>query len=203
MQAIVNFATESYSAHLRGRQDEAPSIGKGIGLSFGLFALQLLSSLCNHHFFYRAASTGVLLRGGLISAIYDRSLKLSSRARTTLTNGKLVNHISTDVSRIDFCCSFLQLAFTAPVQMVVCLIILIVNLGPSALAGFAFFVLMTPIQTVVMRQFIKLRHKSMAWTDKRAKLLQELLGSMKIIKYFAWEIPYLKRIAELRGREMA
>nr|VWO99753.1 Phosphate:H symporter (Phosphate:H symporter, variant) [Ganoderma boninense] len=87
--------------------------------------------------------------------------------------------------------------------MIVCLIILLVNLGPSALAGFAFFILMTPIQTVVMRQFIKLRHKSMAWTDKRAKLLQELLGSMKIIKYFAWEVPYLKRIAELRGREMA
>ncbi|PIL29785.1 ATP-binding cassette transporter [Ganoderma sinense ZZ0214-1] len=203
VKAIVNFATESYAAHLRGRQDEAPPIGKGIGLAFGLFVLQLLSSLCNHHFFYRAASTGVLLRGGLISAIYDRSLRLSSRARTTLTNGKLVNHISTDVSRIDFCCSFVQLAFTAPVQMIVCLIILLVNLGPSALAGFAFFVLMTPIQTVVMRQFIKLRHKSMAWTDKRAKLLQELLGSMKIIKYFAWEVPYLKRIAELRGKEMA
>ena len=144
-----------------------------------------------------------MLRGGLITAIYDRSLKLSSRARATLTNGKLVNHISTDVSRIDFCCSFLQLAFTAPVQMIVCLVILLVNLGPSALAGFAFFILMTPVQTVVMKHFIKLRHKSMAWTDKRAKLLQELLGSMKIIKYFAWEVPYLKRIAELRGKEMA
>lgn len=87
--------------------------------------------------------------------------------------------------------------------MIVCLAILLVNLGPSALAGFAFFILMTPIQTLVMKQFIKLRHKAMIWTDKRAKLLQELLGSMKIIKYFAWEVPYLKRIADLRGREMA
>ncbi|TBU24051.1 ABC transporter [Dichomitus squalens] len=203
VKAIINFATESYTAFKLGHGDEAPPIGKGIGLAIGLFAIQLLSSLCTHHFFYRAASTGVLLRGGLITAIYDRSLKLSARARTTLTNGKLVNHISTDVSRIDFCCSFLQLAFTAPVQMIVCLIILIVNLGPSALAGFAFFMLMTPVQTVVMKHFIKLRHKSMAWTDKRAKLLQELLGSMKVIKYFAWEVPYLKKIAELRGREMA
>ena len=162
----------------------------------------MVSSLCTHHFFYRAASTGVLLRGGLITAIYDRSLRLTSRARTTLTNGKLVNHISTDVSRIDFACSFLQLGLTGPIQMIVCLVILLVNLGPSALAGYSFFLLMTPIQTLVMKQFIKIRHKSMGWTDKRAKLLQELLGSMKIIKYFAWEVPYLKRIAELRGREM-
>ncbi|KAI0635675.1 P-loop containing nucleoside triphosphate hydrolase protein [Trametes polyzona] len=203
VKAIINFATDSYAAHRAGRYEDVPPIGKGIGLAIGLFALQILSSLCTHHFFYRAASTGVLLRGGLITAIYDRSLRLSSRARATLTNGKLVNHISTDVSRIDFCCSFLQLSLTGPVQMIICLVILIVNLGPSALAGFAFFILATPIQTVAMKHFIKLRHKSMQWTDKRAKLLQELLGGMKIIKYFAWENPYLKRIEELRGREMS
>ncbi|KAH9902793.1 P-loop containing nucleoside triphosphate hydrolase protein [Cubamyces lactineus] len=203
VKAIINFATESYSAHRAGQYENVPPIGKGIGLAIGLFALQVLSSLCTHHFFYRAASTGVLLRGGLITAIYDRSLKLSSRARTTLTNGKLVNHISTDVSRIDFCCSFLQLSLTGPVQMIICLVILLINLGPSALAGYAFFVLATPIQTVVMKHFIKLRHKSMTWTDKRAKLLQELLGGMKIIKYFAWETPYLQRIEELRGKEMS
>ncbi|KAI0360140.1 P-loop containing nucleoside triphosphate hydrolase protein [Trametes cingulata] len=203
VKAIINFATESYSAHRAGQYDNVPPIGKGIGLAIALFALQILSSLCTHHFFYRAASTGVLLRGGLITAIYDRSLKLSSRARATLTNGKLVNHISTDVSRIDFCCSFLQLSITGPVQMIICLVILLVNLGPSALAGYAFFILATPIQTMVMKHFIKLRHKSMTWTDKRAKLLQELLGGMKIIKYFAWEMPYLKRIEELRGKEMS
>lgn len=68
--------------------------------------MQVIGSLCTQHMFYRAMSTGVLLRGGLITAIYDRSLKLSTSARSTLTNGKLVNHISTDVSRIDFCAGY-------------------------------------------------------------------------------------------------
>ena len=86
--------------------------------------------------------------------------------------------------------------------MVICLILLIVNLGPSALAGYAFFVFSTPIQTRVMKRLMGLRQKSMAWTDKRSKLLQELLGGMKIIKYFAWEIPYLKRISEFRSKEL-
>lgn len=87
--------------------------------------------------------------------------------------------------------------------MVICLVLLLVNLGPSALAGYAFFVLCTPIQTRVMRRLMGLRQKSMFWTDKRAKLLQELLGGMKIIKYFAWEIPYLKRIGDFRSKEIA
>ncbi|RDB25853.1 Oligomycin resistance ATP-dependent permease YOR1 [Hypsizygus marmoreus] len=200
VKAIINFATASYTGHRLGTP--VPSIGEGIGYALGLIALQVIASLCTNHFFYRAASTGVLLRGGLITAIYTRSLKLTSRARSTLTNGKLVNHMSTDVSRIDFCAGFFHMAWTAPIQMIICLILLILNLGPSAIAGFGFFILATPVQTIVMKQLFALRMKSMIWTDKRAKLLQELLGGMKVIKFFAWEVPFLARISDYRKREM-
>ncbi|KAF8199630.1 ATP-binding cassette transporter YOR1 [Pholiota molesta] len=200
VKAIIKFATDSYVGHRLGTS--VPPIGTGIGLTFALLVMQLIASLCTHHFFYRSTSTGVLLRGGLITAIYDRSLRLTSRARSTLTNGKLVNHISTDVSRIDFCAGFFHMAWTAPIQMIICLILLIINLGPSALAGFAFFILATPAQTFVMKNLFALRRRSMEWTDKRAKLLQELLGGMKVIKFFAWEVPFLGRISEYRQKEM-
>jgi hypothetical protein len=35
---------------------------------------------------------------------------------------------------------------------------------------------------MVMKRLFMYRKKSMVWTDKRAKILQELLGGMKIIK---------------------
>lgn len=72
--------------------------------------------------------------------------------------------------------------------MSICLALLLVNLGPSALAGFALFILGSPIQTKVMKKLFAIRKKSMVFTDKRAKLLQELFGNMKIIKLFAWEV---------------
>jgi hypothetical protein len=34
---------------------------------------------------------------------------------------------------------------------------------------------------------------SQKWTDARARLLRELLGTMQIIKVFTYEIPFLKR----------
>lgn len=133
VKAIINFATASYADHIAGDASLIPAIGTGIGLSFCLFFLQIIASLCTHHFFYRSTSTGVLLRGGLITAIYNRSLKLTAKARGTLTNGKLVNHISTDVSRIDFCCGFFHMSWTALIQMTICLILLLLNLGEMQL----------------------------------------------------------------------
>ncbi|KAJ8086007.1 hypothetical protein PM082_004826 [Marasmius tenuissimus] len=200
VKALINFATDSYRGHLTG--GPVPGIGKGIGLAIGLLALNIFGSLCLHHFFYRATSAGVLIRGGLINAIYQRSLRLTARSRSKLPNGLIMNHISTDVSRIDFCAGFFHMSWTAPIQMIICLILLLINLGPSALAGFGFFILITPIQTYCMRQMFKLRAKSMGWTDKRAKLLQELLNGMKVIKFFAWEVPFLNRITLFRGNEM-
>ncbi|KAG9092782.1 hypothetical protein FRC06_011800 [Ceratobasidium sp. 370] len=200
VKEIIKFGQLSYATHQAG--EPSPHIGKGVGLAIGLFLLQLLSALCIHQGFYRSASTGVLLRTGLITAIYSRATQLTSRSRSTLTNGKLVNHISTDVSRIDFATSFAHMAWTAPVQMIICLIILLLNLGWSSLCGFAFFLLMTPVQTYVMKYLFTVRKKSMVWTDKRAKLLQELLGGMRVLKFFAWENPYLERIANFRNNEL-
>ncbi|KAF8598170.1 ABC transporter [Ceratobasidium sp. AG-I] len=200
VKAIIKFGQESYYAHRSGAP--VPPIGKGVGFAVGLLLLQLVSAFTIHQGFYRSASTGALLRTGLITAIYSRATQLTSRSRATLTNGKLVNHISTDVSRIDFATSFAHMAWTAPIQMIVCLIILLLNLGWSALCGFAFFVLMTPVQTIVMKRLFTMRKKSMVWTDKRAKLLQELLGGMRILKFFAWETPYLERIAQFRNNEL-
>jgi ABC-type bacteriocin/lantibiotic exporter with double-glycine peptidase domain len=199
-QSLIKFGTNSYAAHREGIQ--APGIGKGIGLAIALVVLQLIGSLCQNHFFYRAMSTGVLLRGGLITAIYSRSLRLTTRARATLPNGRLVNHISTDVSRIDFCCGYFHMFWAAPIQLAICLALLIANLGPSALAGFSVFFILTPIQGKILKMLFSIRRKAMVWTDKRAKLLQELLGGMKLIKFFAWENPFLERISGYRNPEM-
>lgn len=200
-QAIITFATESYVGHITGTS--TPPIGTGIGLCFALFILQLITSWCTQHFFYQSMGCGVLLRGGLITAIYSKALSLSPRARAQMTNGRLVNHISTDVSRIDFCMGYFHMSWAAPIQLTICLILLLINLGPSALAGFALLIVATPINTMVVKRFFSIRIKSMVWTDKRSKLLQEMLSGMRVIKVFSWEIPFLKRIAEYRQLEMA
>ena len=93
--------------------------------------------------------------------------------------------------------------------MLICLALLIYNLGYSAIPGFAFCILMTPLQGIITKVLFKLRYgllfhvvdlplrdprnrkRSMVWTEKRIKTLQEILGGVRIIKYFAWEVRVL------------
>lgn len=113
-----------------------------------------------------------------------------------------MNHISTDVSRIDFAAGLFHMGWTGPIQLVICLILLLINIGPSALAGFGLFFVVVPIQSRLIYKLFRLRQLAMTWTDKRAKLLQELLTGIKVIKFFAWEEPYLDRLQGIRSHEV-
>ncbi|KAH8831323.1 P-loop containing nucleoside triphosphate hydrolase protein [Flagelloscypha sp. PMI_526] len=204
VREIINFGKQSYSVHRSG-QGEMPHIGIGIGYAIGLFLMQVTAAVCINQFFYRGQSTGVLLRGGLIAAIYDRSLNLTGRAkaRSGLNNGVLMSHISVDVSRIDFCCGFFHASWTGIIQLVVCLVLLILNLGAAAtFAGFSIFLIATPLQTLIVKKSFGIRGKSMKWTDQRVRMLQEVLSGLRIVKSFAWEDSWIKRIAEARQNEL-
>lgn len=177
-----------------------------------MFLIQAVSVILNAHGFYRGFTTGLILRGALINVLFSRSLRLTNqaRARGGFTTGKLVGMISTDVSRIDFCMAYFHNSWTAPIQMLICLALLIYNLGYSAIPGFAFCILMTPLQGRITKVLFKLRYglpshvvnlrlrdpqnrkHSMVWTEKRIGTLQEILGGMRIIKYFAWEVRVLR-----------
>ncbi|GAA5952191.1 hypothetical protein JCM8115_003528 [Rhodotorula mucilaginosa] len=201
-RALITFATDAYASHRGIPGYEAKPIGVGIGLAFGLWGMQICSSLCLHSFFYHSAGSGVLIRATLIAALYRKAMKLSGKARTIVTNGRLVNHIGTDCSRIDFCAGFFHMSWTAPITLIIIMIILIVQIGASCLTGLAFLLIMIPPQSWVMKKMFGFRRKAMVWTDKRARLIGELLSGMRVLKFFAWEIPYLGKLNEFRSAEL-
>ncbi|KIJ66694.1 hypothetical protein HYDPIDRAFT_149564 [Hydnomerulius pinastri MD-312] len=200
LKSIITFAEERAAAKTAG--EPVPNVGRGIAMAFGLFLITVTTSVCTHQFFWRSMATGVLARAALIACIYERGVNLTGKARVKLTNATLVNHISTDVSRIDACAQWFHAAWTAPIQVTVCLIILLVELGPSALAGFSLFVLIIPVQERIMTLQHRVRLSSMVWTDQRAKVLLEVLGAMRVVKYFSYEVPFLQKIFDLRKKEL-
>ncbi|GAA6060372.1 hypothetical protein JCM10212_004556 [Sporobolomyces blumeae] len=197
---IILFVQSSYAASRAG--EPLPGIGKGVGLAVGLFFMQIIYSIFTANTFSRGGQCGVLARGALIASSYRKALKMSGKSRVTITNSKLVSHISTDISRIDFCSSFFHFSWTCLIQLVEVIVILLCTIGVTSLAGIAVVLACLPLQTWAMRQLFRGRQKSMAHTDKRLKTISEFLAGIKIIKLFAWEEPLLSRVGESRRKEL-
>ncbi|KAJ6571086.1 ABC protein [Mycena capillaripes] len=201
VKALINFAKARAAARAAGLPEQ--NIGHGIGLALGLLCVIVLASICQHQFFFRSMITGVLARTALTGALYRRAVHLTPAARLRLPNSAVLNHVSTDVSRVDACAQWFHAAWTAPIQTTVCLIILLVELGPSALAGFALFVLIIPVQERIMAQQFLYRRGSMKWTDERASRVLEVVASMRVVKYFCYEGSFLARIFDIRKKELS
>ncbi|GAA5888140.1 hypothetical protein JCM5296_005447 [Sporobolomyces johnsonii] len=197
---IIKFVQEAYEAKQAG--EAIPPIGKGVGFAVLLFFMQIIYSIFTANTFSRGGQCGVLARGALIAAAYRKALKLSGKSRVQITNSKLVSHISTDISRIDFCSSFFHFSWTCILQLAEVIIILLCTIGVSSLAGIAVVIFAMPLQTYAMRQLFKGRQSSMKHTDARIKTISELLTGIKIIKLFAWEVPMIEKVGLSRKREL-
>jgi ATP-binding cassette, subfamily C (CFTR/MRP), member 1 len=118
------------------------------------------------------------------------------------TDGTIMNLMSTDASRIDFACGYCHIGWVALIQICIILAILLVNMGPSALVGFSLLLVFAAILTRVVRKVVRSRFESTIFTDARVRLTQEILQSMRLIKYHTWEKLFLAKIAEMRRSEL-
>lgn len=57
------------------------------------------------------------------------------------------------------------------------------------------------LQGVVAAITSKLRQNVVKVTDQRVSQMNEVINAIRLIKMYAWEAPFLKRIQELRARE--
>lgn len=117
-------------------------------------------------------------------------------------NGRIVNLMSTDTYRIDQASAFFHIIWTAPIQVIITLILLLVNLQSSALAGFALLVVSMPLLGRAIRSLLKRRMAINKVTDQRVTLTQEILQAVRFVKFFGWETSFLNRIAAIRTKEI-
>ncbi|KAJ7145739.1 multidrug resistance-associated ABC transporter [Mycena epipterygia] len=133
--------------------------------------------------------------------------------------GKIVNLMSSDADDISFivCVSRQKLFFSssgantsktlfflygAPFELAIGSIFLYQLLGWSAFAGFGVLLACWPLNSYIAnRSFLISKGRSKA-RDKRMGVLDELIGSIKFIKFFAWEERWIDRTMAAREEEM-
>ncbi|RDW92432.1 hypothetical protein BP5796_01826 [Coleophoma crateriformis] len=226
LKVILTYATESY-------YNEAPPIGRGVGLVLALVAMLTLSAFAVNQWVFRGLVVGGMARASLISLIYSKSLVISSRAKAGgmtsdnkndahekkpakkssepdskrhdfhgWSNGKVMNLMSTDTAHIDQAAMWTHMLYSMPLQIIIVIVLLIINIGVSALAGVALFAIIMPALAWSAKRLATRRVAMKKITDKRLGLTQEILQSVRFVKFFGWENSFLQQLKSLRRTEI-
>lgn len=117
-------------------------------------------------------------------------------------NGRVVNLMSVDTYRVDQASGMFHMVWTAPIALLVTLVLLVINLTYSALAGFSLLVAGMPLLTMAVKSLFARRKDINKVTDQRVTLTQEILQAVRFVKFFGWESSFLARVEAIRDREI-
>ena len=178
------------------------NIGKGIGYAIGSALIVCFGGIAQNHCNQKAMMVGATCKSVLTKVIIEKSFRLSRLSRRQYPSGKITAMLGADIARIDICVGFLPVLLTFPIALAISIVILVVNIGVSALVGVALVLIFMVLLTYCSQLLMAIRGIANKFTDARINYIQEILYNMKIIKFYSWETPYYKRVLEQRKQEV-
>jgi len=157
LKLLIQFVG-SYDENYKGSPE--PPI-RGAAIALAMFAVSVGQTMALHQYFQRAFETGMRIKTALTAAIYSKSLKLSNEGRASKSTGDIVNYMAVDTQRLQDLTQYGQQLWSAPYQIVLCMISLYQLVGLSMLAGVGAMILMIPINGLIARLMKKLQKEQM------------------------------------------
>lgn len=175
---------------------------KGLFLTFSLFFGSIFSTLVGSQYSMITYMIGYRIRTALISAIYRKSLRISSSARKDITAGEIVNLMAVDASRFSSLISYFHIIWSGLFVMAYAIWQLWNLIGIALVTGLLVSLVTVPITALIASKLRDLYKAQMEIMDERVKSMNEVLNGMKVLKLYAWEPSFEKLIMEIRGKEM-
>ncbi|NWW21215.1 MRP3 protein, partial [Falcunculus frontatus] len=203
IQDLLSFVNPQLLSVLIGfiKNKDAPAWW-GFLIAVLMFICAVLQTLILHQHFQYCFVTGMRLRTGITGVIYRKSLAITNSAKRSSTVGEIVNLMSVDAQRFMDLMTFLNMLWSAPLQIFLALYFLWQTLGPSVLAGVAVMVLLIPFNSAIAIKTRAFQVEQMRYKDSRIKLMNEILGGIKVLKLYAWEPSFSEKVLEIRKNEL-
>uniref|UniRef100_A0A8C9SMX0 Canalicular multispecific organic anion transporter 1-like n=1 Tax=Scleropages formosus TaxID=113540 RepID=A0A8C9SMX0_SCLFO len=167
-----------------------------------LMVVAFFQSVFLQQYFQRCFVIGMQVRTALTTAVYKKALVVSNDTRKQSTVGETVNLISADAQRFSDVTNFIHLLWSCPLQIILAIFFLWLELGPAVLAGLGVMLLMIPINALLATKSRGFQVENMKFKDKRLKLMNEILNGIKVIKLYAWESSFAAQIQGIREKEL-
>ncbi|XP_074647217.1 multidrug resistance-associated protein 1-like isoform X2 [Tubulanus polymorphus] len=175
---------------------------QGYVLALLLLLVSFMKSIFVQNFFYNCFVVGMRARTAVTAAVYRKALRLSSGARKGVTVGEIVNLMAVDAQNLQEAMPYLHFIWSAPMIIAVAMILLWQILGVATIYGIVFLIALVPVNAAIGSKTRSLQIEQMHYKDSRVKLMNEVLGGMKVLKLYAWEESFEEKIDQLRAEEL-
>ncbi|KAL6776048.1 hypothetical protein ACKKBG_A19595 [Auxenochlorella protothecoides x Auxenochlorella symbiontica] len=171
--------------------------------AMGMFLAPVVGTLINGMANRVSIGTQVIIRAELNAAIYAKALRLSNRARQQSDTGRIVNLMSADVNQLQmFFYPYVQQLVTGPATIIAALVLLWFQISWTTFIGLAILLVSTPLTGIFVAKLSAYRREMLKYTDKRVKLMNQLLVGIRVLKMYAWEAAQEAAIMEVRKDEL-
>ncbi|XP_037531128.1 multidrug resistance-associated protein 5 [Nematolebias whitei] len=180
-------------------QSSQSSVWYGLSLVAGIFLMELMRSWSLALMWAVNYRTSARLRGAALTFAFQKILDL--RSTKDISPGELINMCSSDGQRLYEAASTGCLLAGGPLVGILGLSYTAYFLGPTALLGSAIFIFFYPTMMLASRLTAYFRKKCVAVTDRRVRLMNEILSCIKFIKMYCWEDAFAQNIHNVRSDE--
>uniref|UniRef100_A0A8C6TCW1 Si:ch211-221f10.2 n=1 Tax=Neogobius melanostomus TaxID=47308 RepID=A0A8C6TCW1_9GOBI len=180
-------------------QSTENDIAFGLSLVAGIFLMELTRSWAVAFTWAVNYRTAARLRGATLTLAFQKILSL--RSTKEISPGELINMCSSDGQRLYEAVSVGCLLAGGPLVGILGLSYTAYFLGPTALLGSAIFIIFYPAMMLASRLTAYFRRKCVAVTDRRVRLMNEVLSCIKFIKMYCWEDAFAQNIHKVRSEE--
>ena len=181
------------------RTDQPQPAIRGAAIALAMFAVSVGQTACINQYFQRAFETGMRIKASLVAKTYSKAMRLSNEGRAAKSTGDIVNYMAVDTQRLQDLSQYGSMLWSAPFQIVLCMLSLYQLLGWSMLAGVGAMIAMVPVNGVIARIMKTLQKEQMANKDSRTRLMTEILNNMKTIKLYAWTTAFINKLNHIRN----
>ncbi|KAJ2120809.1 hypothetical protein IW147_004749 [Coemansia sp. RSA 720] len=177
----------------------AEPIENGYFYALSMFVVASVQLLVFQQVCVQKQHANCLMKISYTTAIYRKTMVLSNDARQKYNTGNILTHMSTDSQRVaDFAANSSHLLWSSPLQIVLALYLLYRTLGWTVYASVLAMLISVPMSAQLSRSMRALNKLLMGYRDQRMKIMDEVLSGIKIIKLYAWESSFIRRINEVR-----
>ncbi|KAJ1897206.1 hypothetical protein LPJ81_004583, partial [Coemansia sp. IMI 209127] len=179
-------------------QDAEP-IEYGYFYALSMFVVASIQAVAYQQHWMQNRRVNGLMKISYTTAIYRKTMVLSNDARQNCNVGSIITHVSVDTQRVaEFTATLSHNLWSAPLQIIVALYLLYQTLGWCVFAGVIAMLISIPTTAHISRSMRALNKILMGYRDQRMKIMNEVLSGIKIIKLYAWETSFIRRINEVR-----